>query len=1049
MSSPTIEQNNAINVEGNNAIVSAGAGSGKTFVLKNRVQRLVKDKKIPVDRLVILTFTNNAAAEMKDRIRKVVKETKEISNQLDSVDSAYITTFDSFAQSIVKKYNYLLDIDKHFTIIDENIVNIELRNILNNIFNSYYEHPTKEFDNFISDFCYKDDTDLIETIISMYRTLTNMKDKDTFLNNYVDNYLNNTNKLNEFIKEYKQLILDKSYDLIPLYEIYIEHTIDDNAKAKLEERIDSISSIKDVNELVDILNKRKPQNTNGHPVYDDEDFKDIKTATRDLEYDIKTLASLSNEELINQFLYTKDNVLFLINILKELDKQILVFKKKRNAYEFQDIALLALKLVNMPEIASILKDSIDEIMIDEYQDTSDIQDEFISHISNNNVYMVGDIKQSIYRFRHANPYIFKDKYDNYDSNITKKDVSGYRIDMTKNFRSRSEVINNINYIFSLIMTDSVGGASYQKDHQMESGKEEYNKYKKEGFNYNMEIYNYNPEGYEEYGKDVIEAFIIAKDIKEKYESKMLIMDKEKDGVFNPIDYKDFCILVDKSKNFELLKKVLEFFGIPSTIYKDTSIKEDDEVFILKNLITLLTHIKNNELNEDFNHSYMSIARSYIYHLSDQEIYDIFTNNTFKDTPLYNKLLNITKDIDGLSNKDILIKLIDEFDIFNKLIEVGDVSIRSSKLEYFINNADSLNKFGLDIYSLEQYFDNILNSDDDFKMTGKNADANAVKIMTIHGSKGLEFPIVYLPYLGSAFKSNKETRYPLSDKYGFMIDYKKDNILDKTFVKTIYDYNELKENVSEKIRLLYVAITRAREKFILINTWNDKVQAKDVINPLDILHCKNYRDILSIMKNNLSSYIKDINLKDLKLTDKYNQYQDTNYDSLIKNIKDKIETKELNLTYNLVDNKHFSKPMSKLIDKNLRNTLDMGTYMHYVFEVTKFNPLNVDSLDVSDEVKDKVKKFFNHDISKNIKDAKVYKEHEIRFMKDGSIYHGFIDLLVEYPDHFDIIDYKLSNLDSEEYVIQLNGYKNYIEEKYHKPTNIYLYSINRDEFKSLN
>ena len=142
-------------------------------------------------------------------------------------------------------------------------------------------------------------------------------------------------------------------------------------------------------------------------------------------------------------------------------------------------------------------------------------------------------------------------------------------------------------------------------------------------------------------------------------------------------------------------------------------------------------------------------------------------------------------------------------------------------------------------------------------------------------------------------------------------------------------------------------------------------------------------------------------------------------------------------------------LNKVIDRSFRETLDFGTYMHYLFEVLDFKNNNIDELDVTDEYKDNLRNFLKHDEVKNISNATIYKEHEIRFIKDGSIYHGFIDLMVEYDDHIDIIDYKLSNISSEEYVIQLSGYKEYIENKYNKPTDIYLYSIKKDIFKKLN
>ena len=150
---PTKDQSKAIEIYGKNTIVSAGAGSGKTFVLKTRVKEKLLSKlegyKASVNELIILTFTNNAAAEMKDRIRKVISETPELKDQLDLVESAYITTFDSFTQSLVKKYNYKLGIDKNFTIIDSSIVNLKTKKILDEIFNRYYENPTEDFKNLL------------------------------------------------------------------------------------------------------------------------------------------------------------------------------------------------------------------------------------------------------------------------------------------------------------------------------------------------------------------------------------------------------------------------------------------------------------------------------------------------------------------------------------------------------------------------------------------------------------------------------------------------------------------------------------------------------------------------------------------------------------------------------------------------------------------------------------------------------------------------------------------------------------------------------------
>lgn len=1039
MNNATDEQKEAILKRGKNTIVSAGAGSGKTFVLKLRVLEEIT-KETTVDKLIILTFTNAAAGEMKERIRKVISENESAANQAELVDSAYITTFDSYAQSLVKKYNYLLNISKNFTIIDENIVNTELTKILEDILNDYYKNPTNEFISFIKDFAYKNDNELKKSIIEMYRSLTNLYDKDEYLDKYINNYYNEEFKT-ELINEYDNLIYGKINHLLSMYDELLDYTLDDKAIDKINEKKEMLEESSSRNEYLEALAIKLPSQNKNNPVYDEcaDNLRKTISSTQTL---LKDLCKYTNEELLKQHEYTKNNVIMFIKILKELDKRISNFKREHNAYEFSDIAIKAVELVkNNEDVRNEIKNNTYEIMIDEYQDTNDIQEKFISYISNNNVYMVGDVKQSIYRFRNANPYIFKEKYDNY-----KDGIKGYKIDLTNNFRSRSEVLKNINDLFSKIMFDEVGGAKYKEEHKMNPGNKHYNENKINEYNYNMSILNYEMPESKYFDQVEIEAFTIAKDIQNKMNSNMKVMDG--DNNFNDIKYSDFCILVDKSTNFESIKKILEYFSIPTIIQKEISVKEDDEVFILKNLITLLTHIKNNLYDESFRHAYMSIARSYAYKINDNNLFDIAINNKYKESDLFNKLVTIANSIDGLSNKEILSKLISEFDMFNKLTIVGDVDIRSSKLEYFINEADNLNKFGLDIYSLESYFDEILSSDDDLKMGGKVDVENAVRIMTIHKSKGLEFPFVYMPFMQSHFTGKKRSKYPLTTKYGIILPYNENNILDDTFISTLYNESENIETISEKIRLLYVAVTRAREQFIIINSWNESVIPKNDITPNDLLTCKSFKDILTLLKNFLAPYTTNIDINSLGLTKDYNLIKDSNYDELIENTNKEITTKDLKLEFKVLDNKHFSKSLSKVIDKEFKERLDFGTYMHYVFEVYDFQNNNIEDLDIDDIAKEKITNFLKHNEVKDIKNSITYKEHEIKFNKDGSTYHGFIDLLVEYPDHFDIIDYKLSNINSEEYKVQLTGYKEYIEERFNKPTNIYLYSINKDVFKKL-
>ena len=1035
MSSPTAEQQKAIDTRGKNIIVSAGAGSGKTFVLKERVLKEVQNE-TSVENLVILTFTKNAAMEMKERIRKIIGEHPELAGEAEKVDSAYITTFDSYSSSLVKKYNYLLGMNKNFKIIDENIVKTEIRNIIDEIFDSYYENPTPLFNEFMDKNCYKNDTEIKKSILNIYGILTSFIGKDEYLDTYIDEHYKDE-YLDKMLEEYNNVIFDKVSELIPLYEDLIEYTLNEKAIITNKDYMENIINATTIDELRDALSGSLARANKG---YYEEGYKDIKDLISEREKVLKLLVKYPEKELKTQYLSTKNSLIIIIDILKKIDEKITLFKEEHNSYEFNDIAFKAIELVRDHEdVRNEIKNNIYEIMIDEYQDTNDIQDTFISYIANNNVYMVGDVKQSIYRFRNANPYLFKKNYDDY-----KDGVLGYRIDLTKNFRSRGEVIYNINDLFSIIMTDLIGGAKYKQEHQMGHGNLTYDENEMENYDYNMQVLKYDSEN-TNYKDEDIEAYIIANDIK-KHMSNHEYAFGEKG--LQPLSYSDFAILVDKSTNFDTLKKTLESFGIPAVIEKDVSIKEDDEILIIKNIINLLISIKKQDYGISFKHSFISIARSYICDMNDEDIFDIFVNKKdYKETDLYKKAFELSKIIDGLSNKEIITTIINEFDIINKLITVSDVNDRLMRLEYFINQATSLNDFGMDIYELNEFFDDILNNDEDIKARGKSVTSNAVTIMTIHGSKGLEYNFVYLPYLGSNFISNKDKpRYNLSKKYGFILPYYEEGI-DNTFIYNLNTENEKLEILSEKIRLLYVAITRAKEQFIMINKVNPKITPENTFDEMTLRKCSSYADIINYLGNFFSKYTTSIDINTLGL-DKKEDITTSNYKELIDESNTVITVNPINIDNILLESKHFSKEFNNILDKDTKYKMDLGTKLHYILEIYDFKNNNLNSLHISDKEKEIITNFLKHPEIKNIANGITYKEHQIKYNKDGNEYHGVIDLLVEYDDHFDIIDYKTSETDSPEYINQLNGYKDYILEKYNKPTNIYLYSLFKDELVKL-
>ena len=234
---------------------------------------------------------------------------------------------------------------------------------------------------------------------------------------------------------------------------------------------------------------------------------------------------------------------------------------------------------------------------------------------------------------------------------------------------------------------------------------------------------------------------------------------------------------------------------------------------------------------------------------------------------------------------------------------------------------------------------------------------------------------------------------------------------------------------------------------MITQFNDAIEP--IINSNDVsklIGVKSYSDIISLIKPAINKYIITKNIDELGITQDYNSIKNFNYKDAIANKGGVISVDKLSIDNQIIEKKTFSKSLNERIDLAKAKVLERGTYLHKVFEVTNFKELLNRDCQNNDEVF--VKNFLNHNELKQILDAKIFKEHDIRFLKDGALYHGVIDLLLEYEDHFDIFDYKTSNTESPEYILQLQGYKDFIENKYHKKTYIYLYSILNDTIEKI-
>lgn len=1025
----TDEQWEAIYEDNKNIIVSAGAGSGKTAVLTERVIRKLKDG-VKINELLILTFTKAAAGEMADRIRKKIKKIKELHEQLNLLDSSYITTFDSFALSIVKRYHYLLNVSSNIGIIEPNVIEIKKNELMDELFLEYYNEENEDFLSLIETFCTKDDTDIRNYILNISNKLDLLSDKKQYLKDYLNKYFNET-KITEDIKKYLNLIFSKIEEI----KLKVEEigTYDGDFSAKLEESLINLYNIDSYDDLVTKLNIKMPPAPRGSL----EELKEVKSEISELIKEIKALAIYENEEeIIKSIKSTYKTVKTIIEIILEFTNRVMEYKRINNSYEFNDIAILAIKVVKEnTSVREELKNYFKEIMIDEYQDTNDLQEEFISMISDHNVYMVGDIKQSIYRFRNANPYIFKNKYDSYStSSIDKK------IDLNKNFRSRSEVLDNINTIFTLIMNDDIGGADYLTSHQMIFGNKNYLN-EDAGHSNDMEIYQYEYDKKNGFTKEETEAFIIAKDIVTKINKNYLVFDKDTSKL-RKATYSDFSIIMDRATSFDLYKKIFNYFKIPITLLKDEKMNDEDDIHVFSNIIRFILKVKNKEFDVEFKYLFTSIMRSFLFQFNDEEIFDYFYNNKFKESTLYEKCLKISDELNNMTIHVLVDKIIEEFNFYESSITLGNIHngiIKLSKLSELSLNLETL---GYTIEMFSDYLVKLLKKG--YKMEYKIPDngSDAVKIMTIHKSKGLEYPVCYFSGLYKEFNiSDLKERFLYDKNYGIIVPYFNEGI-SNTIYKELLRKDYLQEEISEKIRLFYVALTRAREKIIIVKPVSSKQYNYSNTTVLDNSIKNNYRalsDMIDTIEFRINSKYKNINLEDIDLTKDYALIGKTNFKESLTLTNTKINVLELQEENTYKEQNTFSKKMVNLINKNDYNSIKFGLELHEYLEFIDFKNPNLEVIENS-FIRKIISQLLNQPLIKNIDKENIYQEYEFIYNENNKEYHGVIDLMIEYEDYINIIDYKLKNITDEAYTQQLKGYKKYIEQKTNKPVNLYLYSI---------
>ncbi len=1027
----TINQKKAIDLEGKNILVSAGAGSGKTTVLTQRIIRKLKEG-TDINKMLVLTFTNAAASEMKQRIKKAIIEDGNLDEQIPLVDIADISTFDAFLLKLVKKYSYEIDLDSNIIIGDSITLEKKLDDTIEEVFNSIYDNMEYEKDNpyfnLFNNYFVFNDNDLKDNIKEIYYSYVNILDKKEIKNLIKDE------QIELFFKQYEKYLIGLSKDI---YNILIEIKKDINCVKgeeyynKIFENLECFNFISDYNTLVNIIEEGiSVRKSSSKAIENKEEINQkIELIQNKINYIKSSIILKSKEEIIKEEKEKYEVKRALFEILDNIKYKLECEKKKDKVFDFSDILNLAIEILENKEILKEVKNNYIEILVDEYQDTNDFQNYFINLISNDNLYLVGDVKQSIYGFRNANPKNFNDIQESYN-----KSDKGTVINLLDNFRSKKDVLKGVNDTFSQLMIKKVGDIDYNDNHALDYGNKSYDLEEKNQI-YGVEFYDYSTENISENNKlshnKEIEPYIIANDIIKKINSSY----KVGCGKLRDCKYSDFVILTRNKTNYEHYNKVFEFFKIPIDIQMEDYLNDKYNYDILTLLsIFKLIYFKNDNLSK------LSLMRSFLYELDEQKIYDYIVNEkTCKEIEeIESKIKNIKSK--NFYNLELLLEeIFDEFNFFDKVVELESVVGLNQRLIKLKQIARTYTQEGKNIKDLIEYLEYSLEEKTKLEVEIEKPEIDTVKVMTIHKSKGLEFNIIYLSSFDTNIFKSSTSRINLNNKYSLILpkieNYQKEN----SFLKYLATIEIQNKEINESIRLLYVAMTRAKEKIIFLNDI-DKESSKSNINSLETI--KKFRDLVYLSNNKkVFKYIEDINYEKSK-----------EIKTSIPNNLD-IEFKSVKLEKKVIKKQKFSKDINNLITPDQRKNIDLGIYFHECLELINISRLKdkkyvdqiIKSLD-NDILKEIIISLSKQDFVKNI--VNYWTEYEFYYEDDQVSVNGIIDLLIETEDFVYIIDYKLFNIEAKEYEEQLKNYKKCMEQYFNKEIKCYLYSLLNKNIKEV-
>lgn len=966
----TEEQQQAIKEKGANILVAAAAGSGKTAVLVERIINKVINEKIDIDRILVVTFTSAAASEIRERILEAIykkleenPEDTNLQKQINLINKANISTIHSFCLDVIRNNFYELDISSNFRVADTTEIELMKYEVLDELFEEKYLSNDKDFEDLINIYTgYRGDEGLQNLVLNIYKFIQSSPFPEKWLNDKV-NLFKNTNQ------DFAQTIWGKTI-LENIEEELTEGIMQLQNILKDMKKIDELSKFtkiiqEDIYNLEDILRYTNSWDNTLTKINnlvwqkwptDKKITIDLKEQAKEVRNKVKEIInksikkkiaydSIQANEDINEMHVTLTK---LKNLLVEFMFKFASKKKEKNVVDFNDIEHFALKILigengEATELAKKYREKFQEIAIDEYQDSNLVQEQILTSISKgNNIFMVGDVKQSIYKFRQARPELFLEKYKNYN---LKQEISGnslgLKIQLFKNFRSRENILNITNLVFQNIMSEKVGEIEYNEKEYLNysagykepeentdyAGKTELHiidlKEKEEIFINDEEIDEKIE--VEKIENSVLEAKFVAKKINELLNSNYMVFDKEQG--YRKITPKDIIILLRATTNIApIYEKELADLNLP--VFSDSSSQYLDTMEI--QIIVSILKIINNPIQDI---PLVTVLRSPIFAFTDNDLISI--RLTDKSCSFYESMIKARLVVNEQLNSKIdnviyylekwkqeekylpLDELIWQIYIDTNLINIVGLmpngAIRQANLKMLFEKAKQFENASFKgLFNFINFIDRLKNNNGDLssaKLIGENE--NVIRIMSIHKSKGLEFPVVFLCGTGKSFNMRDLNEdILLHQDMGIgpkLIDFER-RIEYDTLAKEAIKLKIKLETLSEEQRILYVALTRAKEKLII--TGISKDLEKDF---------KQKRELLQI-------YNENMNIIDYKLVKKYKTYLDWLELVYLKN-ENKITDIATLYTYTKTDlekelNNKEQEKLNNIKEKIFENTKDL-------------------------------------------------------------------------------------------------------------------------------